>query len=356
MIAEYTTLEIENKDEKGFAITLKPVYDFIAKDQTSDLRDKVYFIPCDLDAIVTAALNPTNGAGTETIQNAALAEQIDLSGTLGTLIETIQAMIAAPTFDIASIGNIIGPALTDSDSIVKLLLAEITKGDSIKFDPKLGEDITTRASVTVNAPALVEFVMGENLLGGEGFDKLLNIQLYDFSAAKAGDSAANEKKDLTLDEIFAKDGDIIEVVVDLIYTAMYESAQKDKENPYTGTFVQFAALQKVDEQFIKNVAKEWGITAMEDGLTVSEIGNITASIHLRSDGIHVALEALGAYVSLGGNLNKYEAPSTSIDTKDAIVITSWNDFNEEGGLQNALMELANYALGTTNLEFPEDVA
>ena len=101
LIAEYT----DNKGQKGFAITLKPVYDFIAKDQTGDLRDQVYFIPCDLAAIVTAALNPTNDAGTETIQNAAFAEQIDLSGTLGTLVETIQAMIAAPTFDIASIGN-----------------------------------------------------------------------------------------------------------------------------------------------------------------------------------------------------------------------------------------------------------
>ena len=139
LIAEYTT----NGDQKGFAITLKPVYDFIAKDQTGDLRDQVYFIPCDLAAIVTAALNPTNGAGTQTIQNAAFADQPELSGTLGTLVETIQAMIAAPTFDIASIGNIIGPALTDSNSIVKLLLAEITKGDSITFDPELGEDITT---------------------------------------------------------------------------------------------------------------------------------------------------------------------------------------------------------------------
>lgn len=361
LIAEYTTLNIENKDEKGFAITLKPVYEFIAKDQTGDLRDQVYFIPCDLAAIVTAALNPTNDAGTQTIQNAAFADPIDLSGTLGTLIETIQAMIAAPTFDIASIGNIIGPALTDSNSIVKLLLAEITKGDSITFDPELGEDITTSASVTVNASALVEFVMGDNLLGGAGFDKLLNIQLYDFSAAKAATAQtdkdkANEKKDLTLDGIFDGnfdgkfdgkfDGDIIEVVVDLIYTAMYESAQKDKENPYNGKFVDFVKDKHVDEQFIKKVAEKWGIDEITDDgkLNVDEIGNITASIHLRSDGIHVALEALGAYVSLGGDLDAYVAPTGEI-TGEFKVITSWVDFNEDGGLQNALMQLAGYALG-----------
>ena len=341
LIAEYT----DNKGQKGFAITLKPVYDFIAKDQTGDLRDQVYFIPCDLAAIVTAALNPTNDAGTETIQNAAFAEQIDLSGTLGTLVETIQAMIAAPTFDIASIGNIIGPALTDSNSIVKLLLAEITTGDSITFDPELGEDITTSASVTVNASALVDFVMGDNLLGGEGFDKLLNIQLYDFSAARditeasaAEDiTAANTKKALTLDGIFA--GDIIEVALDLIYTAMYEG-----QTTYT-TFVDFAKEQVVDDDFINAVANKWGITAItNDGkLNVSEIGNITASINL-GNGIHVTLEALGAYVSLGGDLDAYVAPTGKI-TGEFKVITSWVDFNEDGGLQNALMQLAGYALG-----------
>lgn len=341
LIAEYTT----NGDQKGFAITLKPVYEFIAKDQTGDLRDQVYFIPCDLAAIVTAALNPTNDAGTETIQNAALADQIDLSGTLGTLVETIQAMIAAPTFDIASIGNIIGPALTDSNSIVKLLLAEITKGDSITFDPALGDDITTSASVTVNAPALVDFVMGDNLLGGAGFDKLLNIQLYDFSAARditeasaAEDiTAANTKKALTLDGIFA--GDIIEVALDLIYTAMYEG-----QTTYT-TFVDFAKEQVVDDDFINAVANKWGITAItNDGkLNVSEIGNITASINL-GNGIHVTLEALGAYVSLGGDLDAYVAPTGKI-TGEFKVITSWNDFNAENGLQNALMQLAGYALG-----------
>ena len=342
LIAEYTT---NAEDKKGFAITLKPVYEFIAKDQTGDLRDQVYFIPCDLAAIVTAALNPTNDAGTETIQNAAFAEQIDLSGTLGTLVETIQAMIAAPTFDIASIGNIIGPALTDSNSIVKLLLAEITTGDSITFDPELGEDITTSASVTVNASALVDFVMGDNLLGGEGFDKLLNIQLYDFSAARditeasaAEDiTAANTKKALTLDGIFA--GDIIEVALDLIYTAMYEG-----QTTYT-TFVDFAKEQVVDDDFINAVANKWGITAItNDGkLNVSEIGNITASINLGS-GIHVTLEALGAYVSLGGDLDAYVAPTGKI-TGEFKVITSWVDFNEDGGLQNALMQLAGYALG-----------
>lgn len=341
LIAEYTT----NGDQKGFAITLKPVYDFIAKDQTGDLRDQVYFIPCDLAAIVTAALNPTTDAGTETIQNAALADEIELSGTLGTLIDAIKALSQPGADILGGIGNIIGPALTNSNSIVKLLLAEITKGDSITFDPELGEDITTSASVTVNASALVDFVMGDNLLGGAGFDKLLNIQLYDFSAARAitdaseeeDVTAANTKKALTLDGIFA--GDIIEVALDLIYTAMYEG-----QTTYT-TFVDFAKEQVVDDDFINAVADKWGITAItnDDKLTVDEIGNITASINLGS-GIHVTLEALGAYVSLGGDLDSYVAPTGEI-TGEFKEITSWNDFNADGGLQNALMQLAGYALG-----------
>ena len=196
--------------------------------------------------------------------------------------------------------------------------------------------------------------MGENLLGGAGFDQLLNIQLYDFSAAKAAVSeddivAANEKKDLTLDGIF--DGDIIEVVVDLIYSVMY-----DKADPNTrGTFVEFVK----DEQFIKNVAAEWGITAMKDGLTVAEIGDITASINL-GNGIHVTLEALGAYVSLGADLNKYVAPSTSIDTTGVEAMGSYNEKGElsvafkGSDLEKALLELADYALGTTNFEFPAE--
>lgn len=344
LIAEYTT----NGDQKGFAITLKPVYDFIAKDQTGDLRDQVYFIKCDLAAIVTAALNPTTDAGAETIQNAALADENKLGGTLGTLIDAIKALSQPGADILGGIGNIIGPALTNSNSIVKLLLAEITTGDAITFDPELGEDVTTSASVTVKASALVEFAMGENLLGGAGFDKLLNIQLYDFSAAQDAVSeediaAANTKKALTLDGIFA--GDIIEVALDLIYTAMYEGAQKDTAAPYTGTFVDFAKEQVVDDEFILAVATEWGIDEITDDgkLNVDEIGNITASINL-GNGIHVTLEALGAYVSLGGDLDAYVAPTGKI-TGEFKVITSWNDFNAENGLQNALMQLAGYALG-----------
>lgn len=359
LIAEYTT----NGDQKGFAITLKPVYDFIdplvESESATDLRNQVYFIPCDLAAIVTAALNPTTDAGTETIQNAALADEIELSGTLGTLIDAIKAL-SQPNADIlGGIGNIIGPALTNSNSIVKMLLAEITNPNgALTFKPALGAEIDDEIIITLDAPALVKFAMGENLLGGAGFDKLLNIQLYDFSAARAitaesaaeDVTAANTKKALTLDGIFDGnfdgkfdgkfDGDIIEVALDLIYTAMYEG-----QTTYT-TFVEFAQDQVVDDELILAVATAWDIDEITDDgkLTVDEIGDITASINLRNDGIHVTLAALGAYVSLGADLDSYVAPTGEI-TGEFKVITSWNDFNATGGLQNALMELAEYALG-----------
>ena len=354
LIAEYT----DNKGQKGFAITLKPVYDFIDPlgegESATDLRANVYFINCDLESIINNAIKPSTPASAETIQNAAFADgTANETGTLETLIDAIKALSKPGADILGGIGKIIGPALTDSDSIVKLLLAEITKGDSITFDPDLGEDISDEIDefkVTLNAPALVEFALGENLLGGKGIDALLNIRLYDFSAAKAITAesaadvvkAANTKNPLKLGEILK--GDIIEVVVDLIYTTMYESAQEDKENPYNGTFVEFVEDKRVDEQFILDVAAEWGIDEMADGdLTAAEIGDITASINL-VDGIHVTLEALGAYVSLGADLDSYVAPTGKI-TGQFKVIKSWNDFNEKGGLQNALMELASYALG-----------
>ena len=357
-IAEYTTLNIENKDEKGFAIDLGPVYDFIAPLETgvsaTDLRDKVYFIKCDLAAIVTAALNKEENAGnnTETIQNAALADQIDLGGTLGTLVETIMSLSKPGADILGGIGNIIGPALTDSNSIVKLLLAEITKGDSLTFKPALGAEIDDEIIITLDAPALVEFAMGKNLLGGA--ESQINITLYDASNPASG------KQPITLSEIF--EGDLVDVIIDLVYTVMFENYQKtNPEATFAGYMADKIAPTDIVNSIIKPVAGNWDITVLEDGkLTVAEIGDITATINMGSNGVNGLGITLGAFfvededsgdsvpsvwVSLIGNLNKYTAgTSISLDKVDS-VITSWNEFNAPGGLQNALMELAEYALG-----------
>lgn len=352
-IAEYTTYN----SETGFAINLKPVYEFIAKGQTGDLRDQVYFIKCDLESIINNAIKPSTPASAETIQNAAFADETENeteneTGTLGTLIDAIKALSKPGADILGGIGNIIGPALTDSNSIVKLLLAEITKGDSLTFKPALGAEIDDEIIITLDAPALVEFAMGKNLLGGA--ESQINITLYDASNPDSG------KQPITLSEIF--EGDLVDVMIDLVYTTMFENYQKT--NP-EATFAGYMASQTkptdIVNSIIKPVAEKWNITVLKDGaLTVSDIGDITATINMGSNGVNGLGITLGAFfvedeasgdsvpsvwVSLIGNFNKYTAgTSISLDKVDS-VIDSWDDFNATGGLQNALMELAVYALG-----------
>lgn len=349
-IAEYTTYN----SETGFAINLKPVYEFIAKDQTGDLRDQVYFIPCDLESIINNKIKPSSApASAETIQNAAFTDETENeTGTLGTLIDAIKALSKPGADILGGIGNIIGPALTDSDSIVKLLLAEITKGDSLTFKPALGAEIDDEIIITLDAPALVEFAMGKNLLGGA--ESQINITLYDASNPASG------KQPITLSDIFK--GDLVDVMIDLVYTVMFENYQKtNPEATFDGYMADKIVPTDIVNSIIKPVAKNWKITVLEDGaLTVAEIGDITATINMGSNGVNGLGITLGAFfvedeasgdsvpsvwVSLIGNLNKYTAgTSISLDKVDS-VITSWNDFNADGGLQNALMELAEYALG-----------
>ena len=348
-IAEYTTYN----SETGFAIDLEPVYNFIAKDKTGDLRDQVYFIKCDLESIINNAIKPSTPASAETIQNAAFADGTENeTGTLGTLIDAIKALSQPGADILGGIGNIIGPALTDSNSIVKLLLAEITKGDSITFDPELGGEIDDEIIITLDAPALVEFAMGKNLLGGA--ESQINITLYDASNPDSG------KQPITLSEIFK--GDLVDVMIDLVYTVMFENYQKTNPEATFAEYMKGKMLPTdIVDGIIKPVAKNWKIAVLEDGaLTVAEIGDITATINMGSNGVNGLGITLGAFfvedeasgdsvpsvwVSLIGNFNKYTAgTSISLDKVDS-VITSWNDFNATGGLQNALMELAEYALG-----------
>lgn len=352
-IAEYTTYN----SKTGFAINLKPAYDFIAPLETgvsaTDLRDKVYFIPCDLESIINNAIKPSTPASAETIQNAAFADGTENeTGTLGTLIDAIKALSKPGADILGGIGNIIGPALTDSNSIVKLLLAEITKGDSITFDPELGGEIDDEIIITLDAPALVEFAMGKNLLGGA--ESQINITLYDASNPASG------KQPITLSEIF--EGDLVDVIIDLVYTVMFENYQKtNPEATFDGYMADKIVPTDIVNSIIKPVAEEWNITVLKDGkLTVAEIGDITATINMGSNGVNGLGITLGAFfvedeasgdsvpsvwVSLIGNLNKYTAgTSISLDKVDS-VITSWDEFNATGGLQNALMELAEYALG-----------
>lgn len=358
-IAEYT----EKAGEKGFAINLAPVYAFIAPEGTGDQRANVYFINCDLDAIINLtkaqSANLSNAAFADETENETADGNQNKPGTLKTLIDAIKALSQPGADILGGIGNIIGPALEDSNSIVKLLLAEITRGDSITFDPDLGEDISDEIDefkVTLNAPALVDFVMDDNLLGG--IQSLINITLYDVAAAQEAidpalsdkEADVNKKQPITLTQIF-EDGDLIEVIIDLVYTAMYENYAKT--NPDV-TFAQYVQGGDIiyNRDAIAKIADHLGfdLSGGTDGkFDAADLGNIVATITY-GDSLSAKLEVLGAYIQIGADLDTYKAPTASIDTKDAQVMGSYTDqgklvvaFNGSD-LEKALLELAGYAL------------
>ena len=356
-IAEYKT----HNNEKGFAINLAPVYAFIAPEGTGDQRANVYFINCDLDAIINLtkaqSANLSNAAFADETENETADGNQNKPGTLKTLIDAIKALSQPGADILGGIGNIIGPALTDSNSIVKLLLAEITKGDSITFDPELGEDITTSASVTVNASALVEFAMGENLLGG--IESLINITLYDVAAAQEAidpdlsnkEAEVNKKQPITLTQIF-EDGDLIEVIIDLVYTAMYENYAKTNPDVTFAQYVQDGDIV-YNRDAIAGIADHLGfdLSGGTDGkFDAADLGNIVATITY-GDSLSAKLEVLGAYIQIGADLNAYKAPNASIDTTG--VEKPMGSYTDQGklvvafngsDLEKALLELAGYAL------------
>lgn len=355
-IAEYT----EKAGEKGFAINLAPVYAFIAPEGTGDQRANVYFINCDLDAIINLtkaqSANLSNAAFADETENETADGNQNKPGTLKTLIDAIKALSQPGADILGGIGNIIGPALEDSNSIVKLLLAEITRGDSITFDPDLGEDISDEIDefkVTLNAPALVDFVMDDNLLGG--IESMINITLYDVAAAQEAidpalsnkEAEVNKKQPITLSKIF--EGDLVDVIIDLVYTAMYDNYEKTNPDVTFAQYVQGGDIYNRDA--IAKIAEHLGFDlsgGTDEKFDAADLGNIVATITY-GDSLSAKLEVLGAYIQIGADLDTYKAPA-SIDTTGAEVMGSYTDqgklvvaFNGSN-LEEALLELAGYAL------------
>ncbi len=348
-IAQYTGYNgavAEFKGEKGFAIDLGPVYDFIAPSGTDDQRDNVYFINCDLAKIVASAMNPSTASAASELSNAAYADEVKLTGTLGKLITAIKAGVK-----LTNIGDVIGPILTDSNNLVGMLLDLLGTNGAIGLVPALGKDPNGDISVTVDADKLVDFAMDDNLLGG--IESMIKIELYD-----ASNPASGIQPPKTLSDIF--EGDLVDVLIDLVYTAMYEGAQNDKTNPYTGTFAQYMEGKitptEIVDGIIKTVAEKWNITALKDGaLKVSEIGDIVASIKYGgkdgTNGISAKLELLGAYVKISADLDKYVAPADIDLTNPSEVLGDYTDAGvlvvnfKDSQLKQALLELAVYALG-----------
>lgn len=350
-IAQYT----EYEGEKGFAITLKPVYDFIAKDQTGDQRNNVYFINCDLDAII----NGTKAKGGSQLSNAAYADEDE--PTLYKLITAIKAGVS-----LGNIGDVIGPILTDDNNLVGMLLDLLGNSGAIVLDPALGTEPDGDIKVTVDADKLVDFAMGANLLGG--IESLINITLYDVAAAQEASDPAlsdkeadvNTKQPITLTQIF--DGDLVDVLIDLVYTAMYENYVKT--NPDV-TFAQYVKGGDVyDRAKIAQIATylKFDLSGGTDKkFDAADLGNIVASIKYGKDGISARLDLLGAYVKISADLDKYVAPA-DFDLTDPLPI-EMGDYTDAGvlvvefkgsQLEKALLELAGYALsGSKNLFLPD---
>lgn len=343
-IAEYTTLD----NKKGFAIDLGPVYDFIAPSGTDDQRDNVYFINCDLAKIVASAMNPSTASAASELSNAAYADETaTLTGTLGKLITAIKAGVK-----LTNIGDVIGPILTEENNLVGMLLDLLGNNGAVVLDPALGEDLDGDISVTVDAGKLVDFAMGGNLLGG--IESMINITLYDESVAEAAagddltdvESAANTKQPITLSKIF--DSDLVEVMIDLVYTAMYENYAKT--NPGV-TFAQYVQGGDIiyNRDGIAQIAAYLGFD-LGTSFDAADLGNIVATINY-GDSLYASLEVLGAYILIGADLDTYAAPTASIDTTGAEPMGTYTDqgklvvaFNGSN-LEKALLELAGYALG-----------
>ena len=352
LIAEYTT---NAEGQKGFAIDLGPVYDFIApveeSEQADDLRDKVYFINCDLDAII----NGTKAEGGSQLSNAAYADGTGetttptLTGTLGKLITAIKAGVK-----LTNIGDVIGPILTDNNNLVGMLLDLLGTNGAIGLVPALGQKPNGDIKVTVDADKLVDFAMGDNLLGG--IESMINITLYDVAAAQEAidpalsnkEAEVNKKQPITLSKIF--EGDLVDVIIDLVYTAMYDNYEKT--NPDV-TFAQYVKGGDIiyNRDAIAGIADHLGfdLSGGEDAkFDAADLGNIVATINY-GDSLSAKLEVLGAYIQIGADLDTYKAPTASIDTKDAEPMGEYIDgklvvaFNGSK-LETALLELAGYAL------------
>ena len=356
---EYNGAVAEYKGEKGFAIDLGPVYDFIAPSGTDDRRDNVYFINCDLAKIVASAMNPSTASAASELSNAAYADEVKLTGTLGKLITAINAGVK-----LTNIGDVIGPILTDNNNLVGMLLDLLGTNGAIGLVPALGNKPDGDIKVTVDADKLVDFAMGDNLLGG--IESMINITLYDVAAAQEAidpalsnkEAEVNKKQPITLSKIF--EGDLVDVIIDLVYTAMYDNYEKT--NPDV-TFAQYVKGGDIiyNRDAIAGIADHLGfdLSGGEDAkFDAADLGNIVATINYGDD-LYAKLELLGAYVEISADLDKYVAPA-DIATDSAIVMGKYTDAGvlvvefKGSQLEKALLELAGYALdGSKDLFLPD---
>ena len=315
-----TSLIAEYVNGTGVLVNLAPVFAYAG---VTTGQDATYLISGteDVQGWLNGLIKPAGGnQGTEeaegTISNASLAGPID------DIIDLITDYMEAAAEDkniLGLISGILKPALTDSDSVVGGLLAIIGNADS-------GLDIDKdEVSVEINFEKLIATLCADNgLIGSMEYE----FQLYDTdnpSAAKAG---------VTLKQIL--EGDILDYLVDFIYTAKYdaycEGLEEGTAEPGFATW--YAADEgKVTKQDIIDYAKDLGIDL--SGNLAEKLGTLAATVTMGADGdFKVALSLLGASLSISADFDTY------VDTTETLKKDGENPYITSGNNAELVAALA----------------
>ncbi len=298
-----TSLIAEYVDGTGVLVNLAPVFAYAGVNEGQDATYQIIGTQ-DVegwlnDLITNPAGNKPAGdnKGTEeaegTISNASLAGPID------DIIKLITDYTAATNKNILGlISGILAPALTDSDSVVGGLLAIIGNADSGLDIDKDAED--GEVGVEINFEKLIATLCADNGLIGS---MVHEFQLYDTADPNA------DKAPVTLKQILQGD-DILDYLVDFIYTAKYDAYVKSVKE---GEPADFAAWYDADEGAVTKddiikYADDLGIDLK--GNLVEKLGILAATVTMGDDGdFKVALSLLGASLSLSADFDTYAKPS-----------------------------------------------
>lgn len=327
-----TSLIAEYVDGTGVLVNLAPVFEYAG--ETTGHEDTYLISGTEnvegwLNGLITnpAGNKPAgDNQGTEeaegTISNASLAGPID----------DIIALIKAYTKDkniLGLITGILAPALTDSDSVVGGLLAIIGDADSgLVIDKDVEDD--GKVGVDINFKKLIETLCANDGLIGSMEH---TFELYNADPA----NPSNDKAEVTLKQILT--GDILDYLVDFIYTAKYDAYVKGvKEGVTPNDFATWyradaGAVTKAD---IIEYAKDLGIDLSGEKLA-EKLGTLTATVTMGADGdFKVALSLFDGDISLSLSADF----DTYVDTTKTLVKEGEDPYITSGNNEQLVAALA----------------
>lgn len=304
-----TSLIAEYVDGIGVLVDLAPVFAYAGAAGPDD----TYLISGteDVEGWLNGLIKPKPAGGNQgtegaegTISNASLAGPID---TIIGLIKDYTEAAAEEKNILSLISGILAPALIDDDSVVGGLLAIIGDADSgldIDKDADDGE-----VGVEINFEKLIYTLCADN--------GLIDSMEYEFRLYDTADPNA-DKAPVTLKQIL-QGGDILDYLVDFIYTAKYDAyCEGLKEGVTADDFATWYAADKgkVTKQDIIDYAKDLGIDLSGDDLA-AKLGTLTATVTMGAGAggdFKVALSLLGASLSISADFDAYAAPSDELGT------------------------------------------